>query len=192
MISGRTTLIAHLGYPTEAFKAPMIYNPYFEKAGIDAVVMPMGVKAADYPDLPSGVVQRHQHPWRAGDDAAQEDHDRACRRSEPDRTNCRRGQRPVETGGRNPARGHVRRRGLRPGRTSQGTQAEPRQRTGHRFRWCRVGHRGVAGGRGRDADGSGRRGGRGGRFARQSAVRRTTPNSTSRPGLPIPPATTSS
>ena len=32
MISGKTTLIAHLGYPTEAFKAPMIYNPWFEKA----------------------------------------------------------------------------------------------------------------------------------------------------------------
>ena len=31
MISGKTTLIAHLGYPTEAFKAPMIYNPWFEK-----------------------------------------------------------------------------------------------------------------------------------------------------------------
>jgi len=51
MIRGTTTLIAHLGYPTEAFKAPMIYNPYFEKAGIDAVVMPMGVKAEDYPDV---------------------------------------------------------------------------------------------------------------------------------------------
>ena len=49
MISGRTTLIAHLGYPTEAFKAPMIYNPYFEKAGIDAVVMPMGIQGPDYP-----------------------------------------------------------------------------------------------------------------------------------------------
>jgi shikimate dehydrogenase len=48
MISGRTTVIAHLGYPTEAFKAPLIYNPYFEKAGIDAVVVPMGVTAADY------------------------------------------------------------------------------------------------------------------------------------------------
>jgi shikimate dehydrogenase len=48
MISGKTTLIAHLGYPTETFKAPMIYNPYFEKAGIDAVVIPMGVKAEDY------------------------------------------------------------------------------------------------------------------------------------------------
>jgi shikimate dehydrogenase len=48
MISGKTTLIAHLGYPTEAFKAPMIYNPWFEKQGIDAVVMPMGVKVEDY------------------------------------------------------------------------------------------------------------------------------------------------
>jgi shikimate dehydrogenase len=48
MISGKTTLIAHLGYPTEAFKAPMIYNPWFEKKGIDAVVVPMGVKPEDY------------------------------------------------------------------------------------------------------------------------------------------------
>jgi shikimate dehydrogenase len=51
MIRGTTTLIAHLGYPTEAFKAPMIYNPYFEKAGIDAIVMPMGVKSEDYPQV---------------------------------------------------------------------------------------------------------------------------------------------
>ena len=49
MIRGTTTLIAHLGYPTDAFKAPMIYNPYFESAGIDAVVVPMGVKAEHYP-----------------------------------------------------------------------------------------------------------------------------------------------
>ena len=48
MITGKTTLIAHIGYPTEAFKAPMIYNPYFEHAGIDAVVVPMGVKGDDY------------------------------------------------------------------------------------------------------------------------------------------------
>jgi shikimate dehydrogenase len=48
MISGKTTLIAHIGYPTHSFKAPMIYNPYFEKEGIDAVVMPMGVKAEDF------------------------------------------------------------------------------------------------------------------------------------------------
>jgi shikimate dehydrogenase len=49
MISGKTTLIAHLGYPTEAFKAPMIYNPWFEQRGIDAVVVPIGVKPEDYP-----------------------------------------------------------------------------------------------------------------------------------------------
>ena len=53
MIRGTTSLIAHLGYPTEAFKAPMIYNPYFEKHGIDAVVVPMGVKAEDYPERAS-------------------------------------------------------------------------------------------------------------------------------------------
>jgi len=49
MISGKTIVIAHLGYPTEAFKAPMIYNPWFEKQGIDAVVVPMGVRPDDYP-----------------------------------------------------------------------------------------------------------------------------------------------
>ena len=49
MISGKTTLVAHIGYPTEAFKAPLIYNPWFDKHGIDAVVVPMGVKAENYP-----------------------------------------------------------------------------------------------------------------------------------------------
>lgn len=48
MLSGKTALIAHIGYPTEAFKAPLIYNPWFEKHGIDAMVVPMGVKAEDY------------------------------------------------------------------------------------------------------------------------------------------------
>jgi shikimate dehydrogenase len=49
MISGTTTLIAHVGYPTHTFKSPLIYNPWFEKNGIDAVVVPMGVKAEEYP-----------------------------------------------------------------------------------------------------------------------------------------------
>ena len=48
MISGKTTVVAHLGYPTFAFKAPMIYNPWFDKKGIDAVVVPMGVKPEEY------------------------------------------------------------------------------------------------------------------------------------------------
>jgi shikimate dehydrogenase len=51
LISGHTRLIAHLGVPTESFKAPMVYNPYFEDRGIDVVVMPMGCEAADYPDF---------------------------------------------------------------------------------------------------------------------------------------------
>lgn len=51
MIRGTTKLIAHLGYPTETFKAPMIYNPYFEAAGIDAVVMPMGARAEAYTEI---------------------------------------------------------------------------------------------------------------------------------------------
>ena len=49
MISGKTKLIAHLGYPTESFKAPMIYNPYFEKYGIDSIVVPMGCQPEEYP-----------------------------------------------------------------------------------------------------------------------------------------------
>ncbi len=47
-ISGHTELIAHIGYPTHSFKAPMIYNPYFEQAGLDVVVVPMGCEAADF------------------------------------------------------------------------------------------------------------------------------------------------
>jgi shikimate dehydrogenase len=48
MIRGTTALVAHIGWPTHAFKAPMIYNPYFEQAGIDAAVVPMGCKAENY------------------------------------------------------------------------------------------------------------------------------------------------
>jgi shikimate dehydrogenase len=48
LIRGTTKLIAHIGYPTESFKAPMIYNPYFQKHGIDAAVVPMGCKGEDY------------------------------------------------------------------------------------------------------------------------------------------------
>jgi shikimate dehydrogenase len=49
MISGTTTLIAHLGYPTRTFKSSLICNPWFEDNGIDAAVIPMGVKSEDYP-----------------------------------------------------------------------------------------------------------------------------------------------
>lgn len=49
MIDGNTEIIAHIGYPTFSFKSPLIYNPYFEQAGINAVVVPMGCQAPDYP-----------------------------------------------------------------------------------------------------------------------------------------------
>jgi len=51
MINGNTELIAHIGFPTHAFKAPMIYNPWFEKAGVNAIVVPMGCQAQDYPEF---------------------------------------------------------------------------------------------------------------------------------------------
>jgi shikimate dehydrogenase len=51
MITGSTKLIVHMGFPTESFKAPMIYNPWFEMKGINAVVVPVGVEPPYYPDL---------------------------------------------------------------------------------------------------------------------------------------------
>ncbi|RYY67838.1 MAG: shikimate dehydrogenase, partial [Comamonadaceae bacterium] len=48
MIDGHTELIAHLGFPTHAFKAPLIYNPYFASIGVNAVVVPMGCRPDDY------------------------------------------------------------------------------------------------------------------------------------------------
>ncbi|SPX56060.1 shikimate 5-dehydrogenase [Klebsiella pneumoniae] len=48
VISGNTRLIAHLGYPTASFKAPMIYNPRFVDQQVDVKVVPMGVRPEDY------------------------------------------------------------------------------------------------------------------------------------------------
>jgi shikimate dehydrogenase len=56
-IDGNTELVAHIGYPTHAFKAPMIYNPYFERAGINAVVVPMGARPDAYPGLLKSLFQ---------------------------------------------------------------------------------------------------------------------------------------
>jgi shikimate dehydrogenase len=48
IFNGSAKLIAHLGYPTEGFKAPMIYNPYFDNIGFNAAVVPMGVKPENF------------------------------------------------------------------------------------------------------------------------------------------------
>ncbi len=49
IINGHTELIAHIGFPTHSFKAPMIYNPWFDQAGVNARVIPMGCKPEDFP-----------------------------------------------------------------------------------------------------------------------------------------------
>jgi hypothetical protein len=48
ILDGSSRLILHLGYPTRSFRAPLIYNPYFESIGLKAAVVPMGVKAEDF------------------------------------------------------------------------------------------------------------------------------------------------
>ncbi len=47
-IDGHTSIIAHVGEPTSSFKAPLIYNPYFASIGLNAAVVPMGVRAGDF------------------------------------------------------------------------------------------------------------------------------------------------
>jgi shikimate dehydrogenase len=48
-IDGNTEIIAHIGYPTYAFKAPLIYNPWFSQQGINAIVVPMSCQSEPYP-----------------------------------------------------------------------------------------------------------------------------------------------
>jgi shikimate dehydrogenase len=57
VIDGSTEVIAHLGYPTHAFKAPLVYNPYFESARINAVVVPMGCKPEAFASTLKGLFQ---------------------------------------------------------------------------------------------------------------------------------------
>lgn len=55
LIDGHTELIAHLGHPTHSFRAPMIYNPYFESVGINAVVVPMGCRPETFATVLRGL-----------------------------------------------------------------------------------------------------------------------------------------
>ncbi len=48
LLDGTSRLILHLGYPTESFRAPLIYNPYFASIGLKMAVIPMGLKAEDF------------------------------------------------------------------------------------------------------------------------------------------------
>jgi len=55
VIDGHTEFIAHIGYPTYSFKSPLIYNPYFAHAGINAVVLPMACEAEHLDKLLGGI-----------------------------------------------------------------------------------------------------------------------------------------
>ena len=48
MLNGDTKIIAHIGYPTTTFKSSMIYNPWFERHGVNAAVVPLGVRAENF------------------------------------------------------------------------------------------------------------------------------------------------
>ena len=50
-MNGNTLIIAHLGYPTASFTAPLIYNPFFAARGINAAIVTMGVKPEDFANL---------------------------------------------------------------------------------------------------------------------------------------------
>ena len=50
-IDGHTRIIPHIGYPTHSFKAPLIYNPFFEHRGVNALVVPMACQAGDFEPL---------------------------------------------------------------------------------------------------------------------------------------------
>jgi shikimate dehydrogenase len=51
VITGRATIIAHLGYPTDTFASSSLCNPWFDRNGIDAAVIPMSAQAEGYPGL---------------------------------------------------------------------------------------------------------------------------------------------
>jgi len=57
MFSGKSILIPLFGHPIEPVKAPYIYNPWFDKHGVDALVVPMGVKPEAYPAALQSVFQ---------------------------------------------------------------------------------------------------------------------------------------
>lgn len=54
-IDGGTELIAHIGWPTHSFTSPRIYNPWFQAAGVNVVVVPMACREGDLAGLLRGV-----------------------------------------------------------------------------------------------------------------------------------------
>jgi shikimate dehydrogenase len=73
-IDGNTELIAHIGYPTHSFKSPLIYNPYFEKEGINAFGGADGMSGRTLPRFPAISFSIDQYSGCVGHYAAQSDH----------------------------------------------------------------------------------------------------------------------
>ena len=48
-VDGQTEVIAHIGYPTHTFRAPLIYNPWFAQIGVNVLVVPMSCRAEHFP-----------------------------------------------------------------------------------------------------------------------------------------------
>jgi shikimate dehydrogenase len=57
MIHGKTQLLPLFAYPAHAVKAPLIYNPWFEKNGIDVALVPMEVKPDAYASVMKAVLE---------------------------------------------------------------------------------------------------------------------------------------
>jgi len=51
MITGSARVLPIFGWPVEQVKAPILFNAYFARHGIDAVVVPMGVRPEHCADL---------------------------------------------------------------------------------------------------------------------------------------------
>jgi shikimate dehydrogenase len=61
-IRGTTLVYPVLGSPITQVKAPMLYNALFASTGVDAVVVPIEVAAADYPTLLKGLFRGRNVP----------------------------------------------------------------------------------------------------------------------------------
>ena len=61
-IRGTTLVYPVLGSPITQVKAPMLYNALFASTGVDAVVVPIEVAAADYPALLKGLFRGRNVP----------------------------------------------------------------------------------------------------------------------------------
>src|SRR5262245_39583767 len=62
MIRGTTKFYPVIGSPVAQVRAPSVYNPYFERAGIDAVVIPLEVPPAVFKDYLRTLLQAPNIP----------------------------------------------------------------------------------------------------------------------------------